>query len=776
MESLQHLVRPKKSQKELYLSITLSHSHVGACAWSMGEDGGLLVAASESKRIGKNTWENRVEIADQLIEKLSEYAGTDSIHQVVFGLPQDMLTSEGNIEKGIKTELMKMSKMLDLSPVGFVNIDSAVVFQIKHDEGVPPSVILFHIYGDEISLSLYRVGTCIGSRTMQKNEFIVEDVETAIKSFSDIEVLPSRILLFGDDTFILETIQSQLLTHQWPNRVNFLHYPKIDIMPMEDVARAVALAGASELAKAMGIDTEENEEDMVPVSQKKSSASGETVVAQTSPFHEENKLSPDVTIEELLADQKETIEDKDIVEEIDEAFDKDVDKEESLNKTKPYPSKLEEFEIHPEDANVVAVSPELLGFGAKNEGEQVPLRKQNIQEAIRNIFLSFHIPKMPNIFKNGLVIPIIGLFVFVTGIIGILYYMLPKVTITIGVLPQIIAKEKTISISTTATVVDAEKFIIPGKKQEKSIIGEKTMPVTGKKKIGDPARGTVTIYNKTTTTKSLKKGATLEFKGLEFTLDSDTEIASASESIGSLTFGTTTAVVTAVAIGEEGNVVANTEFSVKGYDTSAIIARNNQIFTGGTSRQATVVSRTDYDALIKAITDELVASANAELLQQVTGGEKLIEQTIKTTVTSKTFTEELDQEAKELHGKATITVSGISYKEEDIKSLLLAFASKDIKSGYVMNEGRTTTSVISPVLKKDGTITAQATIQLVSIPTINVDSIRKSLVGKSVKSAQDELKQIPGVGSAEFTFKQSSKTKLPMKATNIKIDVVIIAL
>jgi hypothetical protein len=92
-----------------------------------------------------------------------------------------------------------------------------------------------------------------------------------------------------------------------------------------------------------------------------------------------------------------------------------------------------------------------------------------------------------------------------------------------------------------------------------------------------------------------------------------------------------------------------------------------------------------------------------------------------------------------------------------------------------MNEGRTTITVTSPVLKKDGTITAQASIRLVAIPKIDVDVIRKSLVGKSFISAQEQLKKIQGVGSAEFIFKPwRGNKKLPLKATNIAIEVVIV--
>jgi len=122
----------------------------------------------------------------------------------------------------------------------------------------------------------------------------------------------------------------------------------------------------------------------------------------------------------------------------------------------------------------------------------------------------------------------------------------------------------------------------------------------------------------------------------------------------------------------------------------------------------------------------------------------------------------------------TILVKSNRFKEEDIKTLLLTLASKEIHSGYIMNEGRTTITVTNPVLKKDGSITAQASVQLVTIPKIDVDVIRKSLVGKSFTNAQLLLKQIQGVGSAEFVFKRSMRNKLPLKATNITIDVVIV--
>ena len=48
----------------------------------------------------------------------------------------------------------------------------------------------------------------------------------------------------------------------------------------------------------------------------------------------------------------------------------------------------------------------------------------------------------------------------------------------------------------------------------------------------------------------------------------------------------------------------------------------------------------------------------------------MIEDTIKTQVNSKTFLQELDQEATQLKGKVTLGVSGVSFSRSDLSSVL----------------------------------------------------------------------------------------------------------
>lgn len=771
-DQLQHLFKKNPIPKDVYLSLTLFHQHISGCVWSIGEEESLEIMHCTHAESIDTSWEKRIEAADEVVSTLEEKSGAGELHKTVLGFAPEFLTGEGDIQKSIRGDIKRLTTMLDLKPVGFVNIETAIIFQIKHEEGVPPSVILLHVAGEELRVSLYRVGNLVGERTIHISEFVVEDVETAIKSFPDIEVLPSRMILYGGNKETVDTIKSQLLTHQWTTRANFLHYPTIDVFELEHVAHAVALAGASELTASFVDEKIEEQEEEKPISEERLAT---TVVAQQSADDADEKTMEDVIKEEQEQQEQEQKETEEIQEEKE-------DEEELLD-------------VQPEDANVVPVAPESLGFHketdvlehpvpsdnnqeiGEQEDDQQEIKKQSIATKLKTktaMLFSFikqtHIPittKVP-------VIPIVLVTIVLLGVFGLIYYFIPKATVTIGVVPNTIAKSKTITIATGATSVDQAKFIIPGKKLEQSVTGEKTATVTGKKRIGDPAKGTVVVYNKTTSSRTLKKGAVLSTNSLQFTLDSDVEIASASESIGSITYGKATAQVTAVVIGEEGNISAGSDFTFKDVSSSIAIARNDQPFTGGTSRETTVVSRADYDAMVKALSDELVTKAKADLLAGVSGGEKLIDQTIKTTVTSKTFREELDQEATELHGKITLTISGISYNESDVKSVLLPLAAGEIPNGYAMNEGRTTVAIDTPVIKKDGSITTASSISLVSLPTVTVDVIKKELKGKTITQAQEIIKKIQGVGSVEIFFLRSpSKKRLPINATNITIDVVV---
>ena len=787
------LLGKKEEQKTFFFSLFLDTDSAAVAAWFVEPTGIPRIVSYAHGKVAEDSWDARIAVVDRLLSAAEDKAKSQAaISKTVFGMPGAYLTREGNIAQGIRPQLKKLTTMLELSPVGFVPLSQALAFSFKKEEGIPPSMILVGCSGSVGTITVFRIGTMVGEEVID----IVTDpalaIETALKKYQDSDVLPSRILLYGGDEANLDEIRGKLLKHPWPTRANFLHFPKIESITTEKLLEAVSLSGASELSAEIG----ESEEGDI---------SAEATVAVAQPTRTPSTLEAvekeaGDDADELSLDSEE-VEPSDDFEE-DEGDEESVEDVESIDADKELGEVIEEADGTEEESNVHVVSPEALGFErqdvleshqmhqkAKVMPKEMPVDEVDevkILPRTQKPAFAFAIPAMPkfdlsvvrSLFSRmpkpaGVPVPLLIGVVLLLVIGGLLYYFVPHATVTILVAPVSLSESSVVTVDPVATIADSTTKIIPGRTQEKSVTGEKTAAVTGKKKVGDPARGTVTVYNKVTSERTLKKGAVLVAKGLSFTLDEEVSVASASESIGSITFGKKSVAVTAVEIGSDSNVPASTEFVFKDVAASAVSARNDAAFTGGASRDVTVVSRADYDGMVKALTDELVGKAKTELSGQI-GAERLIDQTVKTVVSEKVFDQELDQEAKELHGKVTITVSGISIRDEDVKAILTSLVAVKVPSGYSLSGGQAdvTTSGIS--VKKDGKITLTATLKAVALPVIDNSGLISKLTGKDVQAATAILKATVGVAGAEFRFALSpSQSRLPVNPKNITLSVAV---
>ena len=784
-EKIQHLVqKTPKVEPEIFLSLILDESYIQAGAWVLDSAKKSHIVNSTSERATSPSWEDRIRMADHAIGKLEEETGSTKLSKVVFGLGECFLTKDGDIEKSVRPALKQLTKSLGLSPLGFVPLSTSIAHFLRKTEGIPTSVILIGVTERDLDISIYRVGRLAFSISVKKTESEGEDIENGLKACTDADVLPSRILLYGADDVRITEIKSVLLRHQWTARANFLHYPKIEIFPFDRMIDTVVEAGANEITHEL------KEEDQRESLISETKENGERELGANTVIEEEKLTKGEPLVEEPHLVEKEEKGKTHMVvvqpemlgfhESSDEHGTEThfTEKERETDQGEPGENPLEFDDVEKEN---------LL-----QKAHDYPTEKSSIDEALHKSSSrgpSFHMPngfytimhiakkifrKTPKAFIG---IAIVSLVVIVVGFLGVTRY-LPRATVTLAVLPKTITLEDTVVIDPQGTVIDMEKKIIPAKKLEKVVTGEKTVPATGKKKIGDQAKGTVTIFNKAEgTAYSLKKGTVISIGSLQFTLDSDVSVASAATNLSKdqLIFGKASVAVTAGAVGPEGNIEVNKEFSIKDYNSGILVARNDQAFTGGTSKEVTVVSRADTDTLLKSLTADLIEKAKTELTQSVTGKERMIDQTVKTLVKEKQFIEEIDQEAKDLHGSITVSVSAYTYNEEDIKSLLSGVSQKDIPPGYVINPGRTTVTIGDVTIAKDGKMTTKAVLSTGAIPTIDENSIKKSIAGKKLIDVEKELKIIPGVASAEFLFQSTwKKDVLPINPDHISVTVITV--
>lgn len=773
------LFAKKKEVLEPYVSLYLDAFEVAGSVWTISPDGSPQIIATGSESFTQDTWETRLQATDRLLATLEDRMGTENITKVIFGLPHVFLTEAGDIKKDIRAEIKKLTHVLELEPVGFVPVAQSLIYKLKKEEGVPPSIILLGVSGNTLTVSVYKVGSLVGARSLVKGGNTMLGIEDALKSFPNVEVLPARILLYGSDD--LETLKGDLIKHPWPSKVNFLHFPKIEIAKDTELLTSISLAGASEMVgktvmPSGGSLEEEATGSAYPVPPVEDGKSLEEAIREENVDKglESNIVSPEAAAsvpeeeaEIVLPEKKDVIEQE--VEEAEAVIEED----------------LGEPHIQSEDANVKEVAPEDLGFQKnvdilEKPAERVKPKHEYLEEEEEEAPspLRFTMPSIPlaSIFAalplRGAVPVIAGGILLIALIAGILYWALPHATVTIFEMPETLDQSLDLTIDPTSTVVDPENKIIPGKSQEQSVSGDKTVPVTGKKNIGDPAKGTVTIYNKALSAKTYKKGTVIQANSLTFTLDDDVSIASASESIGSITFEKKDVTVTATKIGPQSNLAAGTEFTIKDVSTSVAAGRNDKALAGGTSKEVTVVTRQDYDDFTEEISAELIEKAKEQLATSVGSGEKLVDATIKTSVTEKVFQQELDQEATQLSGKVTISVNGISYNEGDILEIAKTLLAPSLPSGYTIEDGKTEIVVSNVKVQKNGKITASATIKTVALPSIDTAAVKKALAGKHIKKAEEYLRTIPGIAGVEFGFRFApTKNRLPLNGNNISISI-----
>lgn len=783
---LTRFTKKTPEKKTVYLSLVLTPSTVLAAVWNMGSDGHVEIVGTASDSVVADTWDERLVSSDHVISSCEGKAGPSEIKNVILGLSEEYLTPEGEVTHDVRAPLKKILSSLGLTALGYVGLDSALSFYFKKTEGIPPSCIFIHCGTSTVDVTIYSVGQKIGREHLKLSGKTVLDIEAAIKKIIQSEILPPRIMIYGMNEQDLEEFRRSLMKHPWTAKLQFLHFPKIESIPGKVLAKSVVMAGASELVHAVS----DKEDSGVP--EQNSEEEQEEEVQQINIQHAApvrlEVVEDDVQKDEILEEEEGIGTDEHGKEEEETVKEEDgntenLEEETVISQHSPKRKDLE---------NVEVVDPTELGFGPSEEGtEELPLESSpdeeereeeeeqvsplvKLRSAVSGLF---HARSNASAGNKKILFAILGGVILAAGIAGYSawQWFVPKATVTISVLPKMIDKSTTVTISTTATSIDAEKVVIPGKKIEKTVSGEKTATVSGTKKVGDPARGTVTLYNKSLSAKTLEKGSVFTFGSLSFSLDSDVTVASASESIGSITFGKATGALTASAIGPESNISANSEFISKEYGGNVVIARNEQALSGGTSRSVTVVTSADMNKLVAAITSELSTKAKAEIASDSSGGLTLIDSTIELSKdVSKTFDKELDQEAKNITGKVTITVNGIAYNPDDIKTLLRTKVNADVPKGYVVNETRESIDIDTPKVAKDKTITLTASIRSAALPVVDALGTAKKISGKSTDELKAILTDIPGISNVSVLIgTTSSSGKLPKNPANITIKIAV---
>lgn len=371
------------------------------------------------------------------------------------------------------------------------------------------------------------------------------------------------------------------------------------------------------------------------------------------------------------------------------------------------------------------------------------------------------------------ILPIlVSIFLITVAGFGVLWNY-PTSDIHLIVYPLSVSQDVEIQFSVDLTQATNPKNSIKATAVSTSVTGEQTSPTTGKSNIGEKASGEVTIYNKTLSAKTFSKGTLLTSDSLKFTLDQDISIASASDTGEGLTFGKITSKTTASEIGPGGNISPGQSFSFKDFPDSSFYAKNAEKFSGGTSREISSVSKEDQDRLLSSLSDELVKKAKQQILQQLASDERILDESVQSTLKSKKYSKEIGAETTDLTLNLTLGITALSYKNSDITTLSPNIP-PEVSSEFVSDPARTILRIKSVKAQKDGDYKAVAAVLSYYIPSIDVSAVKTKLAGKSYKDVSTYLSTVKNIGGFEIIEYQTLpfwENRIPLRPDNVSISI-----
>lgn len=194
-------------------------------------------------------WDKVLDGTGKVVAALEEKKGF--LGKTVLGIPGRWVEKEElKIKEKYLFNLKTLVEKWGLEIVGFVTIEEAFLNYYKSFEGVPLTAFLFEQTGRELAVVLSRVGQITGERRFQLEGESLEEkakkIEENIRLLSGSGIFPARILLYGGND--LEILKEILMAIDWTKKLNFLHFPRIEILSLEESIKAVAAAVGMKMA------------------------------------------------------------------------------------------------------------------------------------------------------------------------------------------------------------------------------------------------------------------------------------------------------------------------------------------------------------------------------------------------------------------------------------------------------------------------------------------------------------------------------------------------
>ena len=719
---LKKLKGKPEQEPQLFLAVQIDDEFVKTAIWTVKQEATSLVAAGSTQDWDGSSTEILIEAVDASLTvalgKLSP-ENTAEPNQVIFGLPETWVGTEGISPARLK-DLKSICEKLELDPVGFVVTTEAITHYLKSKEGTPLSAILARISTTEVTVSIIRLGNIEGTHVVGRSGDLAGDVREGLTRFGDQESLPARMIIYDGGEDSMEDLTQQLMAFDWQSYLPFLHMPHIEAVPEIFSIAAIAVAGGSEVAKSLGFNITHISP---PEPEQKSESVFETEKEKPESIEPEPELKPEP--------------------------------ETAIN-TQPLtpPSAAAEIPASPRWPSSSGISPVLT------------LLKKTINRITSSVPRRFPIKYFRFGVSKLAIITAAIIFLIIFGTI-IAAKRLSRATLRLTFQSQTLNHKARLTVDPSAQEVNPDTAVLPASPITVTKSGQKTADTTGKKTVGDKAKGEVTIYNRRTDGgKTFSAGTVISADKIEFTLDSEVQVASASAGADySIVPGKAEKVaVTARDFGPESNLAAGSEFQINTFSKSAYVAKNDAALIGGTKRDIQVAGAKDLSDLKKNLLDELKSQAAGDI-ESSSADRQVFPDTLTATSEEEKYSASAGEEAESVTLELTAKVTALAVEKQNLQNLLSALLRDAIPSGFTLTLEDLKVDIENITLN-DQTVSFDAVVTAILSPTVDRTEIIKMVLGKRPQAALNQVKNLPHFRVADLQI----SPKFPLLLQWLPVD------
>ncbi len=362
---------------------------------------------------------------------------------------------------------------------------------------------------------------------------------------------------------------------------------------------------------------------------------------------------------------------------------------------------------------------------------------------------------------------------------AVIFLVLPKATVLIYPRAEQVTRDIDITLSTTAKEADADQLVLPAIKVSETLQAADDFQSQGKKQVGNPATGTVKIYNFTKAPINLKAGTTtFTVNGQNYKMSGDlvqvkpTSYSNvATKEIDQSSLGESVELV-AVTAGEAGNLPAGTRMEISnqvfGSKPQLLYAKTDTAISGGVSRYLSFISDPDILAAQNSLKQNILSQLRAKLAAE---GKILPDNDFTVQVTSFVTDKPVNSDVPTFSASLLATVDGLAFNKNDLSDLIYKRVNQSIAAGAALQDDPNLESTykIKSFDFNAGSAIVTAHLESSSVYQVDVNNVAEGLVGKTPAQVNDILETKPEIDHIDVILVPGWQKTFPWLKQKIEV-------